>query len=151
MPATVTLATATLTNGIGPGTSEITLSDVSGVFPGYGLFIDSELFKVREKVAGTSRVVVSRGQGGTAAANHSSSATVYIGRQDQFYSTDPVGAPDVVIQVSPYINVTNGKIWYSQGDAGPGQVARWWEPLITVRDVTSLGVRAEESSPTSST
>ena len=151
MPASVTLATATLTYGVDPGAGEIVLSSVSGVVVGYRLWIDRELMKVKSLPGGT-RVKVFRGVDGTAAAPHSSSATVTIGRSDQFYSTDPLGAPAEVVEVSPYINVINGKVWFAQGDALPSGLAnRWWQEVTTEYGVGALGVRTQESTPTSST
>lgn len=151
MPAVVTLSTTTLTNGIGPGTGEIKLASVSGIYPGYCLWIDRELFKVNSLPGGT-RVKVTRGWEGTAGSDHSSSATVYIGKPEYFYSTDPVGAPPVITQVAPYINVISGRMFYAQGDANPSaQNNRWWEEIETTHSTGALGVRTQESAPTSST
>ncbi len=152
MPATVTLSTTTLAIGIDSGAGEITLASVSGISPDLCLWIDRELMSVNSLVPGTNRVKVRRGIGGTAASAHSSSALVTIGRGDQFYSSDPVGAPSSEILVSPYINTTNGSIWYAQGDATPsGRTYRWWENVTTTYGYGSLGIRTQESAPTSST
>ena len=148
MPATVTLATATLTYGIDSGASEVTLSDVSGVRPGYRLFIDRELLQA-QSVSG-SVVKVKRGIGGTANSKHDSSATVYIGRSDWFYQQDPVGAPEPAIPVSPYINVSNGKVFFAQGDA-TSTAYRWWEEAVTTYGTGPLGVRTRTSSLSAST
>ncbi len=152
MPATTTLATATLTFGIGPGADELQLSSVSGVSRGTCLWIDRELIRVVNLVSGSNRVKVARGVGGSSAAPHSSSALVTIGRADQFYSVDPVGSPDVVILVSPYINTVNGKVFLAQGDASPDrQNVRWWQEVTNTYGQTSFGVRTAEAAPTSST
>jgi len=150
MPATVTLATATLTYGIGAGDDEVTLSSVSDVVLGYCLWMDRELLKVNRLVDGTNRVKVTRGVGGTAGAPHSSSAPVTIGRPDWFYSSDPVGAPPDAVLVSPYINALNGKTFVAQGNVG-GSSARWWEESITTRGTGPLGVRTAEVAPSAST
>lgn len=152
MPASVTLSTATLTYGIGPGADEITLSSVSGINRGTCLWVDRELLRVVNLIPESNRLKVSRGSGGSAAAPHSSSALVTIGRADQFYSVDPVGSPDVIIEVSPYINTVNGKVFLSQGDANPSvQNFRWWQEVSNTYGQGSLGIRTQESAPTSST
>ena len=107
--------------------------------------------KVRETI-GDYRVRVGRGVDGTAAAPHSSSAQVTIGKADQFYAVDPVGAPGEVVLISPWINVINGKVWYAQGDALPsGLTNRWWQEVTTTYGFGGLGIRSSESAPTSST
>ena len=152
MPATVTLATATLTYGVSPDAGEIQLSSVSGVDVGDRLWIDRELMKVNRVVDGTTRVKVNRGVDGTAASRHSSSAVVTIGRPDQFYTTDPVGSPASVIPVSPYINVLNGKVWYAQGDSLPEDNSyRWWQEVTQTYGIGPLGVRTQVASLSSST
>lgn len=151
MPAAVTLASTTLTYGVEKGTGEIVLSSVSDIVVGYRLWIDRELMKVKALSGGT-RVQVFRGVDGTAASRHSSSAVVTIGRADQFYATDPMGAPGEVILVSPYINVINGKTWYAQGDSLPvGLTNRWWQEVTPTFGAGALGVRTFESTPSSST
>lgn len=151
MPATVTLATATLTYGIGSGDGEITLSSVAGINPGYRLWIDRELLKVNSVVTGTSRVKVSRGVDGTAASPHSSQAQVTIGRADQFYTVDPVGRPDQAIPVSPYINALNGRVWVAQGDSQPDGSIRWWEEVTQTYGIGALGIRTQTANLSSST
>jgi hypothetical protein len=149
MPATVTLATATLTFGVGPGDNEITLSSLSGVVPGYCLWIDRELMQVKELKSST-RVRVVRGESGTFASAHSSSATVTIGRCDQFYSVDPQGRPGETFPVSPYINVINGKVWMAQGDAISG-ANRWWQEVTQTYGTGPFGIRTQEASISAST
>ena len=46
MPATVTLATTTLTGAVGPSNDTVVLASTAGVLPGLRLFIEGELFKV---------------------------------------------------------------------------------------------------------
>jgi len=152
MPATVTLATATLTYSVTPDAVEVQLSSVSGVDPGDRLWIDRELMKVNSVVTGTTRVKVNRGVDGTAATRHASSATVTVGRPDQFYTTDPIGSPSMVIPVSPYINALNGKVWMSQGDALPdGNAYRWWQEVTQTYGIGALGVRTQVANLSSST
>ena len=152
MPATVTLASATLTYRVDVGDWEITLSDVTNVQPGYRLYIDRELMKVQRLVSGSNRVQVKRGTDGTAAAIHSSSATVWIGQPQQFYDYDPVGSPLPEVLVSPWINVRDGRVFFAQGDVQPnGRTYRWWQNMTTVYDQGSLGIRTQVGSPSSST
>ncbi len=149
MPATVTLATATLTVSVGPSTDTINLSSTEGVLPGVRLYIDGELMLVnRNDVDGTK---VRRGVDGTSGQPHASGGTVYIGRADQFYSQDPIGRPDNAIPVSPYINVVNGSMWFAQGDALPSGGNRWWQRVTTTYGTGPLGVRTTTMDPTVST
>ena len=153
MPATVTLATATLQAEVNvsdgqivvDSTSGLTASNTNSVF----LFCEGELMEVVS--LGVNPVVnVLRGVQGTGARYHEPGATIYVGRGDQFYSEDPVGSPKEVIPVSPWINVVNGSIWFAQGDAIPGQY-RWWQQQATVYDVGPVGVRTFTLAPTAST
>ena len=151
MTATVTLSTTTLTNGIGPRDRDVKLASNSGVRAGLFLFMGRELMKV-EEVLSTGLVRVTRGVGGTAALQHSSSEVVTIGSGTQFYTQDPVGAPPEATEVAPWINVSNGKVWYAQGDAQPtGLTFRWWQDATTTYSTGPLGVRVSASAPTSST
>ena len=151
MPATVTLATATLALPVGPTDGQIKLSSTSGIVPGLFLWLDKELVRVLS-LGVSPWVNVIRGQGGTGGIPHASGVTVYIGRGDQFYSKDPVGRPPDAIHVSPWINTLNGKVWWAQGDPEPpGFGERWWQEEATVYDVGALGVRTKTSTPTSST
>lgn len=154
MPATVTLSTTTLTYQVNASETEVQLASVSGVTPGLRLFIDKELMAVDRVVDDTTKVKVRRGVDGSPAAPHISSSVVTIGRADQFYTADPVGAPASATQVSPYINVLNGKIFYAQGDVAsyPGQeVNRWWQEVTTTYGIGPVGIRTLETDPTSST
>ena len=151
MPATVTLSTTTLTNGIGPQDRDVKLASNTGVRTGLFLFAGRELMRVDE-VLGNGLVRVSRGQSGTASQKHSSSAVVTIGSGTQFYTQDPVGSPAEATEVAPWINTRNGKVWYAQGDAQPtGLTFRWWQDATTTYSFGPLGIRTTESSPTSST
>tara|TARA_R110000868_G_scaffold311367_3_gene572419 strand:- start:1093 stop:1548 length:456 start_codon:yes stop_codon:yes gene_type:complete len=151
MSATVTLATTTLTAGIGPLDREISLGSNSGVLAGLFLFIDQELMRV-DSILGNGILRVARGLDGTAAQKHSSSAVVTIGSGTQFYSTDPVGSPAEVTDVAPWINTKNGKVWYAQGDALPtGFTYRWWQDATTSYSTGPLGIRVFSTDLSSST
>lgn len=152
MAATVTLASTTLVNQVDPSATEVRLASAAGVLPGMNLWMGGELMQVQPQPAGSNPVKVSRGVGGTAALSQASGNTVYIGQPEQFYSSDPKGAPALSIAVSPWINALNGKVWFAQGDDTEGQQnARWWQEVTTVYGFTSLGVRTQDSAPTSST
>lgn len=151
MPATVTLSTTTLTEAISATQRQIKLASTSGVLPGLRLYLEGELMAVDSLGPSSAYVNVRRGQDGTAGAVHSSSATVYIGRADQYYFTDPKGSPPDVIPVSPYINAKTGQIWYAQGDALPGGATyRWWQREATTYGIGALGERERTLDPTSS-
>lgn len=153
MPATVTLRTTTLTYQIDPFDHELRLASGTGVYSGYRLWIDRELMDVMSNPDANNIVRVKRGVDGTASARHSSLSTVTIGQADQFYSLDPVGAPPSSINVSPWINVLNGKVWLSQGDPSPdGQTVRWWQEVTNTYPTASLGIiQAPVTAPTVST
>ena len=146
--ATVTLSTTTLSRSVSVDDRDILLASLSGILPGMRLWVDRELMAVVDTTlpGGWSRV--RRGVDGTASQAHSSSATVYIGRADQFYQDDPVGTPPAEVPVSPRINVITGDHWLAQGDeVGPGRDARYWQKVETTRSIGALGVRVSESSP----
>ena len=152
MPATVTLSTTTLTNGIDSRDQEFRLDSYSGIVPGYRLFVDRELCTVVLVRSDGNGVRVIRGVDGTAASSHSSSAVVTIGKADQFYQSDPVGAPAEATEVAPYINARNGKIYYAQGDSQPtGVTYRWWQDVTQTYGLGALGIRTQTAAPTSST
>jgi hypothetical protein len=147
MPATVTLSTTTLSTAVGPGDTSILVASTSGLVNGTRLFVDRELMAVAGLGVGTA-VNVIRGVDGTSATPHDSSSLIYIGRADQFYSQDPVGAPPEAIPVSPYINVTTGGIWFAQGDTLPPMFGyRWWQPAVTTYTTGALGVRQTTQDP----
>lgn len=158
MPATVTLATTTLGQLVHPHEDRIKLASTSGVVIGTRLYCDRELMRVIG-VGGAFPdpwVQVSRGVDGTRTTAHSPGATVYVGRADQFYASDPQGEPPDAIPVDPYINVMTGDVWLAQGDAGPVDgirpiATRMWVKQSTVLAAGALGAATVTSSPTSST
>lgn len=150
MGATVTLSTTTLTYGINPGDDSLVLGSVTGISRDSRLWIDRELLAVISVDSSSNRVKAKRGSDGTTAARHSSSALVTIGSPTQFYSSDPLGAPEAAIPVSPYINVLNGKVWLAQGDASDLSY-RWWQEVTSSYGIGPLGIRTSSSDPTSST
>jgi hypothetical protein len=153
MPATVTLSTTYLVAGITAGQKDVRLASGAGLFPKVRLYVGGELMAVVSVGVTTSAytaVEVQRGVDGTTASAHSSASVVTIGTADQFYSSDPVGSPEVSIPVSPYINATAGTVWFAQGDALEG-AARWWSNVTTTYGIGALGVRTTASDPTSST
>lgn len=153
MPAATTLATTSLTLWIDALAHEVQLASGSGIVPGLRLWVDRELMEVKSLPDSLNIVRVKRGVDGTAPSRHSSTATVTIGRADQFYAHDPYGAPPSVILVSPFINVLNGKVWLAQGDALPDNATvRWWQEVTNSYPSASLGITQNPSpSPTAST
>jgi len=151
MPATVTLSTTTLAAPVNSRDGRIKVASTSGLFAGYRLWIDKELMSVVSLDVDTW-VNVKRGVDGTSGSAHSSSATLTIGRADQFYTSDPVGSPPAAVLVSPWINVLSGKVWFAQGDTLPdGDSNRWWQEESVTRGVGPLGVRTTTLDPTEST
>jgi hypothetical protein len=150
MPATVTLATTTLAEGVDASSGKVKLTSTSGVTPGTGLYIDGELMKAISLDV-DSWVHVKRGES-SAAAPHPIGDTVYIGRMDQFYSGPPNGRPNAAVAVSPYIDVVNGKMYFAQGDTYPSTSAnRWWQEVTTTYTSGPLGIRTTTLDPSSST
>jgi hypothetical protein len=150
MPARVTLGTTALLRPLTAGASVVQLVSTSGVLPGKYLYFDGELCRVVALVP--DGVQVQRGLGGTSVLPHASNVTVYIGDGDQFYQTDPVGRPPETFEVSPWINVRNGTVWFAQGDNDPvGLADRWWQKQTTAYDQGALGISTKTLSPTSST
>lgn len=151
MPATVTLATTTLTSPVGVTDNIINLADTTGLFKGLRLYVDGEMMKVMNTLS-LLQATVARGVDGTGAAAHPSGVTIYIGRADQFYERDPIGAPPAVILVSPYINVIDGRVWFAQGDASStGTSNRYWTQQTNTHTGGELGFRTSTLDPTSST
>ena len=150
MPATTTLSTTTLLEGVDAANRQVRVASTSGLTAGIRLFIGGELMEV-VSLGVDPWVNVRRGVDGTAGTPHDSLETIYIGRADQFYSQDPIGAPPAAIPVSPYINVINGTIWFSQGNAGDVPSMRWWQKQTVTYGVASLGVLSTTLNPTSST
>jgi hypothetical protein len=151
MPATVTLSETTLAASVGSSARQVKVTSTSGLTPGLQLFLDGELMEV-VSLGIDPWVNVLRGRGGTAAVAHDSGVTIYSGRADQFYDSDPVGAPENAIPVSPYINVRDGNVWFALGDTLPGENARrWWQKQTISFDDGALGVRVRTADPTAST
>ena len=149
MPATVTLSTTTLQGGVEAGDRQVLVASTSGLTSGLRLWIDTELMEV-VSLGVNPWVNVLRGVDGTSAQRHDSGATITIGRADQFYGSDPVGAPPDAVPVSPYINAIEGTVWFAQGDSlGAGR--RWWQKQTATYGAGALGVRTTTLDPTSST
>lgn len=130
--ATVSLASTTFAATVEPGDTLIQVSSTSGITPGVRLYCDRELLGVERLTGIGTQVIVRRGLEGTSATRHATNTTVWIGRGDQFYGTDPVGLPPSVLLVYPYINVLTGVAWVAQGDeAGAQNAARIWAPITT--------------------
>ena len=142
-------AAASTTNDVGTVTSLVTASLISNRM---GLFLDQELVQVigtfpDSTGAGGVGYQILRGQGGSSAQPHSSSIPVWIGNMDSFYKYDPKGRPRDAVLVSPWINTTNGNIWFPQGDSEPGATARYWQLSTNTPGIGPLGVRTLVSSP----
>jgi len=155
MPATVTLATTTLGQLVHFSDAMVKLASTSGVSKDTRLYVDRELMRVLS-LGPDPWVFVQRGVDGTRTTAHSPGATVYVGRADQFYASDPQGEPPDAIPVDPYINVKTGDIWLAQGDALPVDgirpiATRLWVKQSTVLAAGALGAATVTSSPTSST
>ncbi len=151
MAATVTLSTTTFAVPVKKSDAQVKVASTSGLTPGMRLFVDRELMRV-VSLGVSSLVNVLRGVDGTAAEQHGTDATVYIGAGDQFYSYDPTGAPLDAVLVSPWINIRTGDVFFASGDADPaGLQSRWWQKQTTTRGIGPLGVRTTTFDPTSST
>lgn len=150
MPARVNLATTVLARTLDAGSSLVQLASTAGVSAGKCLYFDGELTFVLGVEAGGVRV--QRGVEGSRAIAHASGVPVFIGDGNQFYASNPVGRPPETFEVSPWINVRNGTIWYAQGDNDPvGLADRWWQQQAISYDQGPLGIRVKTLSPTSST
>lgn len=151
MPATTTLSTTTLSVHVDRSGDLVKLASTSGVYPGYRLFLDGESMEV-VSLEVDPWVRVRRGVDGTNGVPHVAPSTVYIAQPHQLYQKDPTGRPPAVIEVSPWINVINGKIWFSQGDALPESTSnRWWQEQTATYSQGPLGVRTTTLDPASST
>ncbi len=145
MAALATLNSTSLVTPAGSSDSAVQLLSTSGVTPGLRLYADQELMAVVSLGLGTW-VNVQRGVDGTAGQAHASgTAPVYIGRADQFYSSNPVGAPPTEVLVTPWINVMTGEQWTPQGDETGPNVARWWAKTEYTHSVGAFGNRTETS------
>ena len=156
MAATVTLTTTNPTAFMSVADQAIVVASTTGLTPGIRLYADKELMTVVSlglaQGSGT-RVNVIRAVDGTKATHHDTTAVIWIGRGDQFYSTDPQGHPASVVLVSPHINVLNGNIWFPEGDTDVngtfGLTQRWWQLQTPTYGTGALGVRANTLAPTS--
>lgn len=147
----VTLASTTLARRCDHKTTLVKFSSTSGLTPGTCVWVDRELMSV-VSLDVDPWVNVKRGIGGSAASAHSPFATVLIGTPDQFFNSDPVGMPDRVTLVSPYVNVLTGDSWIAVGDDEPtGLDSRWWQKQVTTYGTTSLGIRTQITAPPDST
>lgn len=149
MPATVTLAQATLAEQCDASQTIIKVSSTAGMLAGMYLFIDGELMRFTRTTI-DPWIEVRRGADCTAGLPHGYGAVIYFGQPHQFYKQDPVGKPAAAIPVSPYINVQNGKIWFAQGDPSTAST-RWWQPQTTSYSIGPLGVRVSSVDITAST
>lgn len=150
MPATVTLASTTLSEGIDDKATRIKLASTAGITAGLRLYIDRELVGV-VRLDIDPWVIVKRGADGSPSIPHGAGTQIFIGRADQFYSSPPNGRPASSIEVSPYIDVVGGRVYFAQGDAVPAGAARYWVVQTTTLGVGPLGVRTTTLDPTSST
>jgi len=150
MAALATLTTTTLVNPVSSSESMLILTSVTGIVPDLYLYADRELMKVTSigitSTAGT-QVYVRRGADGTAGAPHHSGALVTIGRGDQFYMTNPVGAATASPLVNPWINVLTGEQWTVQGD----DAAPYWARTEYVHTVGAFGVRSSVATTSDTT
>lgn len=147
MAATTTLSTVTLLANISASDNQISVSSTSGLVPGVRFFIDGELLGYLS-LGPSTLVNVKRGLDGTQTQPHGSNATVYIGRADQFFQSDPHGVPPNPEPVTPYINATGNRLWVAQGDeVGSGAGARWWQQVTTTYGAGALGVRSTTTAP----
>ena len=149
MPATFTLASTTLVNGITKDDNFIVLASTSGVQVGNYLYITDgaetlnpgEVVKVFGFGAASGSIQCGRGRSGTAAMLHSSTAVVWIAMPDQLYEYDPIGAPPLAVYVQPWINVLTGGIFWPYGDETDTPAARWWQKQTVTHSIGALGVR----------
>lgn len=147
MPASNPLATTTFLTPVGKSDTQVRVASTSGLRAGMRLFADRECMQVVS--LGVSTLVnVRRGVDSTSADVHGTDVLVYIGTPDQFFTYDPQGQPPNALMVSPHINLTNGLVWFAQGDDAS---SRYWTPQTVTRAVGPLGVVTVTYSPTSST
>lgn len=140
--ATITLSSTTFAATVQASDSIVSFASTSGIVPGVRLYADMELMGVERPHTVSGMWVIRRGLQGTATRRHSSAATVYIGRADQFYEQDPKGAPNPEPYVTPHINILTGDVWSMQGDdIGPMADARTWQKVTTAQTIGALGVR----------
>ena len=167
MPATVTLVPLLVAEHIDPTDSEIKLvvtdagqTSLTLVPDGavqldplqsYFGYCEGELMRLVRQGLG-SRFVAMRGLHGTSASHHDAGAQMYLGLGYHFYNHDPLGSPPNALEVSPWINVLNGTVWFAQGDSEPGHTTRrWWVKQEMKEATNSLGVREFTLDPIEST
>lgn len=145
--AQATLGSTTLAQGCSAAATSVLLLSASGLVPGSRLYVDRELMSVTSLGLTTALgqwVNVRRGVDGTTSSEHSATVTVRTGSANEFFQTDPQGAPGDAVLVSPWINVSTGDVWVPQGNDGPTPY-RWWARQELVHSVASLGVLSSES------
>lgn len=149
----VTLASTTLSAPITSGARSLLLASRDGILVGRRLVIDGESMTVTDVTSLPSPwVMVNRGSDGTAGVAHANGATVWIAQAYQLYNSDPLGLPPTEVLVSPWINLSNGNIWWAQGDnVGIGNQSRWWQKQETTYSQGSLGIRTTSLDPTAGT
>lgn len=140
--ATVSLASTTFTTTAEPGDTLVNLASTSGITPDVRLYVDREMLAVVRLTGIGTQAIVRRGLDGTAGSRHATNATIYIGRADQFFTSDPGGLPPSETPVYPYINVVTGDIWVPQGDeTGADLNGRVWSKITTSLESGALGIR----------
>lgn len=142
------LATTTLSVEVLPSDALIQVASTSGMTPGVRLFHGQELMAVI-RLGIRTQVYVQRGVDGTRTTAHPSSATLHIGRADEFYDSDPIGPPSGGVPVTPWINVRTGDQWTPQGD--DTGLNRWWAKTDFTHGVGALGVRQTTAAATTVT
>lgn len=151
MPATVTLRSTTLADGVDDKSTRIKVGSTTGMVRGLRLYVDKELMAV-QRLDIDPWVIVTRGVDGTPSLAHAAASPMFVGRADQFYMGPPEGKPQPAIAVSPYIDVVSGFIYFAQGDVIQGTTGnRWWQIQTQSFGVGPLGVRTVTLDPTSST
>lgn len=116
--AQTVLSTTTLGAAVtSTSANTIRVASISGIVANSGLWVDQEFMTVTATPAtGTLTVSVFRGAAGTKAATHISGATVTLGPQNAFQSTDPPwgtcsrSALPNGTQYLPWINVQTGNV-----------------------------------------
>lgn len=147
--ATYNLNSTMLTNSIDASQNLIYVASTSSIQRGnYLVFADAtgrkECAKVVEVAPGTGQLRVARGQFETSGQPHPSTAVIFIATAaDQLFSVDPEKTDAPLALVEPWINLTNGKIWYLYGDVLDGQQYRWWQERTTAYGIGPLGIRTQ--------
>ncbi len=148
MGASETLSTVTLAQEVDANALEVRLVSSEGLTPGLRLYFDRELMEITF-LHDSGRVTVRRGSDATFGAAHASGIDGFVGRADQFFSSDPLGIPAQSVSVTPYINAISGTVWLNQGDDARVIGDRWWQKVTPVYAIDALGIRRSASSVTS--